>query len=871
LRTTGRWLSVALPDAAAATILAGNRRGREKVMASGGKKPGEKVPVTSRTLYSWVLEKNGRWQLLLVVMVVVTVGLRVVSLEMQKRIINKAIGMGDAQALLLYSFLFLGAVVLASSLKFGINFLQSFIGQETLQRMRVQLYAHILSLPISFFRTIQPGQVVNGLINELTTVSTFIGSAVSVPLINLCTLLAMGGYLFYLNPLLAVLSFVLYPLQVAIIPRLQKRNNIANRYRIKISREISGNIGEVLTGIHEVHGHAAYRLEEDKFSDQSNEMLQANVRMNAYRYGIKFANNLFENMGPFILFLVGGTMTIRGHFDLGALVAFLSAYSSLSEPWRELMDFYQLHEDSRVRYQNVVSIFARQPDYLLVPVARDVYRLRGSISVQGMTMQAEDGTILLDNVSLEIHPGEMVALVGFSGSGKSCLVQVVVQLYPYFSGSVKIDAHEVRDLSKLDLATNIGFVPQHPFIFSGTIRDNLLYSCVAGTRIDGGNKGLPDLDRIVEVIQQVGLFPDILRFAVQATIDPNENSALITRILSMRRSFRERFGEMHGTDIEFFDPDIYLEFGTVAQNIIFGELADGASKDIYGSSWHRFLSFLDREQLTGPLIEFGAVIVLETVPILQYAAKTSEIFAESPISAQDFERCVEVAATLRTWGTARLPADSREFLCQLALGFIPGKHKTVVMPKSLRAGILKARADLPAFLEEAWQRELQRYDLEQYAKLHSIRDNILFGQLKGQRAGIVELINQNLVQLLIEEGVLEQVIEQGLNFQVGSMGENLSGGQRQKIALARVLLRQPAIYILDEATSALDNASQARMQNLLEILRGRHTILSVVHRLDTIKNYDRVLVMKAGKIVESGAYQELMAAKGVLYGLVKSA
>jgi ABC-type multidrug transport system fused ATPase/permease subunit len=100
------------------------------------------------------------------------------------------------------------------------------------------------------------------------------------------------------------------------------------------------------------------------------------------------------------------------------------------------------------------------------------------------------------------------------------------------------------------------------------------------------------------------------------------------------------------------------------------------------------------------------------------------------------------------------------------------------------------------------------------------------------------------------------------------MGEYLSGGQRQKIALARVFLRKPAIYILDEATAALDNASQSRVQNFLWSMRGRHTIISVVHRLDNISNYDRIVVMKAGKIVEHGPYGELMAAKGALYELV---
>jgi len=438
--------------------------------------------VTKRTLYSWVLKKNLRWQLFLVLLVLLTVAVRIVPLELQKRIINQAIGMSREDLLLLYCMLFIGAVALASSLKFAINLLQAFIGQETLKRMRAELYSHILRLPLSFFRSIQPGQVVNALINELTTISGFVGSAVSVPLINVCTLLAMGGYLFYLNPLLAGLSFILYPVQVVLVPRLQKRGNEANRYRVKISRAISGNIGEVVTGVHEVHGHAGYGLENDKFAGQAKSLLNANVRMNAYRYGIKFANNLFENLGPFILFLVGGTMTIRGLFDLGALVAFLSAYSSLNEPWRELMDFYQLHEDSRVRYKNVMSSFDLAPQQLLLPVGRDVYRLKGEIEVQGMTYLADDGSKLLDNISLRIDPGEMVALVGFSGSGKSTLIQVIAQLLPYSDGSVRLDGHEVRGLTKVDIAENIGIVPQHPFIFSGSVRDNLLYSSRASVR-----------------------------------------------------------------------------------------------------------------------------------------------------------------------------------------------------------------------------------------------------------------------------------------------------------------------------------------------------------------------------------------------------
>lgn len=827
--------------------------------------------VTRRTLYSWVLEKNVRWQVLLVLLVVTTVGARVVPLEMQKRIINRAIGRGDEDLLVLYCLLFLASVLLASILKFCINILQAYIGQLTLKRMRTDLYAHILSLPLSFFRTIQPGQVVNSLINELASVSGFIGSAVSVPLINVCTLLAMGGYLFYLNPLLAGLSVILYPLQIFVVPRLQRRGNEANRHRVQISRVISGNIGEVVSGVHEVHGHAGHGLENARFEDQARMLLKANVRMNAYRYGIKLANNLFEHAGPFILFLVGGTMTIRGEFDLGALVAFLSAYSSLNDPWRELMDFYQLKEDSQVRYKNVMAVFDLAPEHLLAPVERGVYRFRGEIDMQGVSFRTEEGARLIDDVNLRVSPGEMVALVGFSGSGKSTLVRILAQLMPYSGGHVLVDGHEVRELTKLDVAENMGIVPQHPFIFSGSVRDNLLYSSRASVINGIAGFEAPNLDRIIEVVQQVGLFVDILKLGTHAVISPEEHPDLSARILAMRTAFRERFGTEFVGDIEFFDPGRYLDSGSVAQNIIFGDFAGQRPSHAKTLQNGQFLAFLDGVGLEKDLVDFGATVAVATVPILRYAAQTSELYSDSPIASDDLAEFTRIVDEMGGRGAGGLKAASRRMLFRLALGFAPGRHKTVRMPGRLKERILAARGEFRAYMAGPDSGLLQSYEPNQYILSRSIRDNILFGQPKAGRGGALERINQHLVQILIEEGVLESVMEQGLDFQVGSMGEHLSGGQRQKVALARVFLKRPAIYVLDEATAALDNASQARVQNFLQSVRGRHTVLSVVHRLDTISHYDRIVVMKGGRIVESGAHAELMAAKGVLYELVGSA
>jgi ABC-type multidrug transport system fused ATPase/permease subunit len=131
-----------------------------------------------------------------------------------------------------------------------------------------------------------------------------------------------------------------------------------------------------------------------------------------------------------------------------------------------------------------------------------------------------------------------------------------------------------------------------------------------------------------------------------------------------------------------------------------------------------------------------------------------------------------------------------------------------------------------------------------------------------------EKINQSIIHLLVEEDFLETIMEIGMQFEVGSKGDRLSGGQRQKLAIARAFLKKPRFLIMDEATSALDNTSQSRIQNLLENKwKGKSSLIAVVHRLDIIKNFDKVAVMKAGKLGEIGTYDELIAKEGLLYEL----
>ncbi len=831
----------------------------------------EQVPVTKRSLFSWVWESDLKLQILLLAIIVVTVFARVLPLELQKKIINHAIGQRKLDMLLVYCGYYLIAVVTAGGLKYAIGVIQTKIGQAALANLRKKLYEHILVLPLNYFRKTQAGMVVSSLVTEIVPVGDFVGMALAIPVTNVLTLLAFGGYLFYLNWKMALITMAIYPIIILLIPRLQRKTNQANKKRVDATREISSRIAEVVTGIHEVHGNGSYAIENRKFGEQCDTLERHRVTWNLYKMGVKALNNFIVNLAPFTLFLVGGYLIIQGQFDLGALVAFLSAQEKLFEPWKELMDFYQVYQDASVRYSRTLEYFDEPIEHALAPSGRAPMKLEPRIEIERLSFVVEGGIRLLSDVNMRIEPGEHLALVGFSGSGKSTLALCVGQLYKYTSGSLRLGGQEVAELSKQDMAENLGFVSQAPFIFTGTIRENLLYSCEAALHgaapVEGGN--MPSLDDQIAALQQAGIFVDVLRFGLNAFLRDGSDAALTERLIRVRASFRQEYGEALTDVVEFFDERVYLLHSSVAANLTFGSSTDPAWAGERLARNPAFRAFLDEVQLGGPLLALGGQIAQSTVDILGNLPKDAVFFEGSPIPAETIDEYKDIVRRMARSRLFELPEEDRDRLMDLALGFTPGRHKMVSMPEMLEGMLLEARARFRARIEAERPGVFAFYRADEYLGSQTILDNILFGKAKSLSPQVQEKINQSIIQLLIEEDLLEAIVALGMEFQVGSKGDKLSGGQRQKLAIARCFLKQPRLLIMDEATSALDNKSQARIQNLLETrYKGRSTLIAVVHRLDIIKNYDKVAVMKAGKIVELGGYAELIARKGALYELV---
>ena len=235
-----------------------------------------------------------------------------------------------------------------------------------------------------------------------------------------------------------------------------------------------------------------------------------------------------------------------------------------------------------------------------------------------------------------------------------------------------------------------------------------------------------------------------------------------------------------------------------------------------------------------------------------------EFFAKfSFISADDLPEYKELISRVERDQLESLKGEERRKLLSLPFKMIPARHALGLIDEAMQTRLLEARAAFARDLPKELASEVEFFAPDRYNTLASLQDNILFGKLAYGQAQAEESIGALISEVIDGLGLRDTVIEVGLDFQVGIAGGRLSQGQRQKLAIARAVLKRPDLMIVSEATVALDGATQNKIsQNLLAEFEGRGLVW-VLHRPSLARNFDRVVVMRGGRVVEQGSFDEL--------------
>jgi ATP-binding cassette, subfamily B, bacterial len=513
----------------------------------------------------------------------------------------------DTQRLLLIVSASVAAITfLSGSFAYLQTYLSSRIGYELVSTLRQELFVHLQRLPISFHQSNRRGELITKVTGDAQILREVFTDTGLDFLSNILTLLGMFIVMFFVNWRLSFIPLATFPILFIIFYTLQRKLKQSMKTQRKQEGKLNAHLSENLAAISTVQAFGRERHEIKRFEKQSAKNLAEGIRVARMSSAMTRSINSVSAIGLASVIFVGALEVLDGHMSLGSVLVFVTYVRGIYKPVKQLVKLSSKLTRASVGAQRISEVLELEPEIQDKPYAVKATNLQGEIIFGKVSFRYNEEKKILHNITLRIAPGQRVAIVGASGSGKSTMLSLLLRLYDPQEGNIFIDQVNLRDYERESLRQQIGLVLQDSLLFGASIRENISY-------------GKPDAN-----------FWEIKEAARQAHI-------------------------------------------------------------------HDFIMSL------------------------------------------------------------------------------PDGYDTVI----------------------------------------------------------------------------------------GELGSTLSGGQRQRIAIARALVKNPAILILDEPTSALDPESSKQVQHTITVLQGNRTVIVITHQLNTVKDFDQILVLKQGRIVERGTHDNLLAKRGV--------
>ncbi len=365
--------------------------------------------------------------------------------------------------------------------------------------------------------------------------------------------------------------------------------------------------------------------------------------------------------------------------------------------------------------------------------------------------------------------------------------------------------------------------------------------------------------RAIEVLKIVDMGDDLYQFGLRGSIDPVAQPALAEAILRARHALREKLVET-GQDnlVEPFDREKYNTNATLGENLLFGTPRDDTF-DIARLADNSYVAqVIDEVGLTDELVVTGRQVAETMVELFSGLPPGHEFFEQySFIGSDELPEYQQLLA--RTGGQApdaMRPEDRQRFL-SLPLKLIPARHRLGLIGDDIQEKVLQARHRFAEGLPEELQGSVEFFEQDTYNGAATLQDNILFGKVAYGQAQAPTKISAIVGEVLDNLEMRDDVMAVGLSFQVGVAGARLSTAQRQKLGLARCIIKQPDVLIVNEGITSLDGASQRRVLGaVLKEFNGRG-VMWTLHRTAYADQFDKTIVMRSGKIVEQDEFKAL--------------
>ncbi len=811
--------------------------------------------------------------------------------------------------LVVMSFVFLGAVVINGQFKKTINTQKGRMGERMLRRMRYELYDRILRFPPAHFRKVKQAELATMIKDEVEPLGGFIGDAFVQPMFLGGQALTAIIFIMMQNWMLGVIVVALLAVQMAIIPRLRRPVLILGRERQLSARQLAGRIAETADGVHEIHIHGAANYERADISERLGRIFKIRFDLYQKKFVAKFWNNFLSQATPFAIYLVGGYFAITGQMDVGAVVGVLLAYKDLPSPIKELIDWDQQRQDVQIKYEQVIDQF--QPEGMMPPEMQSIPDgppppLGDELALAGITV-TEDGRVKqLDSLSLILPTTTQLAVIGGASSGKDVLGQVLARLTLPNSGSIKIDGKDFFQLPEYLLGARTSYVGQETYLFPLSVRDNLLFGLkirpIKPANYDDATRAVREafwkeaeragnpafdpnadwidyelagatgpedlLPRIVDTLKLVELDEDVYGYGLRGTINASERPDLAEKILKARHALHGHLQDpSYAGLVETFDADRYNRNLSLAENVLFGT---PVGKDFSGDNIAAdpyMQSMLKATGLEQDLQRMGLSIAETMVELFSGLSPDNPLFEQySFISADELPNVRLLLQRLGGKGIEAVPPAELTRLMTLPFRYIEARHRLGLIDAAMEERLLGLRRAFADGLPESLRGAVEFYDFQRFNSAATLQDNILFGRLVYGQAQAEQRIGTLTAQVIDELGLRHAVIEVGLEYNVGVAGKRLSATQRQKLGIARALIKRPQLLIVNEAVASFDGRTQDRIRDNIIATAKQHGrgVVWIANRPAQAEPFEKIVVMQGGRIAAQGSPSDL-AAKGGLY------
>ncbi|NMB46763.1 MAG: ABC transporter ATP-binding protein [Firmicutes bacterium] len=401
-----------------------------------------------------------------------------------KLLIDDYITVGNVTGLNRIALIMILLFVSAWVFSYWRGYVMASMGQGIIYTMRQQLYEHLQRLSLRYYDSIQVGRLITRLTSDIDALNELLSGGVINFISDSVTLIGIAAIMLAMNPRLAALTFVTIPFLFYMMTGFRMKIFLAQRQvREKVSA-VNASLQENISGVRVTQAFTREKENLRRFGEVNRASYDAAIHSIGIFSFFWPTIDLISAVGTVIVLWFGGRWLVEEQLTVGEMVAFLGYTGQFFGPLRNLGQLFRIIQTAMAGAERVFGVMDTVPEIQDRPDAVELPPIQGHVQFENVTFAYDGDDYVLEDITLEVNPGETVALVGHTGAGKTSMINILCRFYDVTDGRILIDGYDIRDVTQKSLRSQIGLVLQEPFLFSGTIRENLLYGNPQATEED---------------------------------------------------------------------------------------------------------------------------------------------------------------------------------------------------------------------------------------------------------------------------------------------------------------------------------------------------------------------------------------------------